>query len=129
MLLQPVPEQQAAARRLHQPGVGNDPVQPVLGVDRPDVRDPFHRRRALEREPVGGGQHRRVPTLARYDREMGGITAVAQCKIDVAERRVLAHALDGLVRVSSTSAGQSASALRLCSSENRVAQFGPAAAS
>ncbi len=99
MLLQPVPQQQAAARRLHEPRVDDDAVEPVFGVDGPHVRDALRRGALVQCQPVRSRQHCGVPTFARHDGEMRSVAAVAQHEVDVTERSVLAHALHRLVGI------------------------------
>ena len=130
VLLQAVPQQQAAARGLHQARVDDHALQRVVAVDRQQVGHALRRVALVQRQPVGGRQHRRAPALARHQREVRGIARVAEHEVGEGEGAALAGALQrGVGSRRSVSTGQSSSGCGLFSSEKRAAQLLPAAAS
>ena len=122
VFLQPVPQQQAAPRRLHHPGVDEHAVQASLRVHRQQVGN-APAASASQRQPVGRRHHAGVPALARHGGEVRGVAAVAQREVGVGE----VHGSTTRCRFSSAyskgSAGQSSSGARLFSSEKRAAQL------
>ena len=106
---------------LHQPRIDDDAVQPVVGIDRPHVRDALGRRTLGQLQPFATGSMPAFQRSRGTTAKCARVAAVAEHEVGIGERDVLGHALHRLVRVvERLAAAQSASGLRLCSSEKRV---------